>query len=233
VSGFRDDPEFYQQKLDENDANAEAKARDEENSDELAERARRGMRRSGGVVGLEHGVHDLATQGVVGRQQVVTVGPGDEVRYLHDKYKVIGYSTRYDGHFVIEGVSRVECPRVKLSQLHAPDGRPVSGFREPGTFKYHLKCANDRIDDLEHELERLIAATGKRMDTLERERDEARAERDHMERQYHEQGPFVRLDDETIERVITELRFRIVKYWPVTVGDVLRELRDGKLGESS
>ena len=206
----------------------------------------------------------------------VTVGPGDEVLYGGDPdrltWTVIGPAQVYQRenepqriviqHGDLRGVHTHNPP---IEALRTPDGRPVSGFREPRAELVNAKDSvllgqrivelekyvvelegrpvmqteweqqQARIAELEQELRgarRLREIAHEAGTKLRHERDEARAERDEAVAYRRRDEPWVRLDDETIERVTRLLLpgdYATRDMW-WHVPNVLRDLRDGKPG---
>jgi len=186
----------------------------------------------------------------------VTVGPGDEV-FVHNNGEVVGpfKVIGYDAPWIVcesDGVDSRGHPYdgFAIAQLRTPDGRAVSGFRER-TKGYAWMTSpsvgddllRDRIDELERELDeqcRLLGMGGQREAKLMAERDKARAERDEAQRDLEAfvepegDDPWVRLDDETIEKVAWVM-FALDnagphhRYLHDKLRHCLRDLRDGSL----
>ena len=187
-----------------------------------------------------------------GQDTPVTVGPGDEVTRGGQIYDIVGRDKRGQAW----GVLMLTCacvPLVPIESFRTLDGRPVSGFREPSaadrllaTEEYagKVRALASRIDELERELEQaqhergdwkdLYSDAVTRCEQLKRERDEARAERDEAVAYRRRDEPWVRLDDETIEKVAWVM-FALDnagphhRYLHDKLRHCLRDLRDGSL----
>lgn len=135
--------------------------------------------------------------------------------------------------------------RQRIAELESDLDEWVKAAPTIDRLKRELGEKDARIAELERELG-WFAHAGERFAELERKRDEARAERDlwrafytYTESKHYttfeDHNDWVRLDDDTIERVAKQHNQWTNEDWDcfteATLATFLRDLRDGKLGE--
>lgn len=144
--------------------------------------------------------------------QPVYVGPGDWVEYESTLFKVVGKSHRYAGLIVIEGVVRLNAPRVRPDKLRTLDGRPIAGFRDP---------RDERIKELEAKVSEYVAHCA----GLEHEIKYLEHKRP--------TNPLAGLSDEDIYQFVSKFVYEhsadLSVYPRHVFRCLLRDIRDGKL----
>jgi hypothetical protein len=183
----------------------------------------------------------------------VTVGPGDEVRWNSNSYTAIG---DHEGCLVIAWTDELGIKKASVMQhatVYTPDGRPVSGFdpdagkslfqRKGGQEMYDvcskLDDAEERIAELERKLKKerkthkqVCRKYEETIRNVKRQREETSLHMFMTKDELARLG-WVRLDDETIERVAKQYDQWTNEDWDCftegTLRRFLRDLRDGRL----
>jgi len=148
----------------------------------------------------------------------VTVGPGDEVRWADEIHRVVGPSLLNPTSIVIKSVNSGHTRTLSHHLVRTPDGRPVSGFREPDDAfwkaQYYTSMgwfadARDRIDKLEREIEGYkmgADAEAERSDEEYRLRLEAERELEIERSEHHDTADKARAEADALRSELEEAR---------------------------